>query len=164
MTAPAKEDTDRIVEAVIYLYTESRRVTKEVARSLGMTGPQVTAIKLLEGFGDLSLSALSERMSAKNSTITGLVDRLERDGMVTRARSTEDRRVTLIRLTPAGRKLAGQIPVTSMEMFARALCSLDARERDQLRGLLRKLTDHIRKDVEQLDVDNATPTRESHGI
>ena len=75
-TSGPKEDIDRIVEAIIYLYTESRRVTKEVARAHGLTGPQVTAIKLLEGFGDLSLSALSERMSAKNSTITGLVDRL----------------------------------------------------------------------------------------
>jgi len=156
-----KEDIDRIVEAIIYLYTESRRVTKDVARAHGLTGPQVTAIKLLEGVGDLSLSALSERMSAKNSTITGLVDRLERDGLVQRARSESDRRVTVVRLTPEARRLAARIPVTSMEIFASALRSLDEQERDQLRRLLRKLTNRVEQDVERLE--GAERARESHG-
>lgn len=159
--ADPKRDVDRIVEAIIYLYTESRRVTKDVARAHGLTGPQVTAIKLLEGVGDLSLSALSERMSAKNSTITGLVDRLERDGLVQRTRSQADRRVTVVRLTPKARRLAEQIPVTSMEIFASALRSLGREERDQLRKLLRKLTDRVQQDVERLD--SAEPARESHG-
>lgn len=164
MNAPAreeKEDVDRIVEAVIYLYTESRRATEEVARALGMTGPQITAIKLLERFGDLSLSALSERMSAKNSTITGLVDRLEREGLVQRVRSTEDRRVTLIRLTGAGRGLAAEVPVTSMELFAGALHSLEPEERDQLGRLLRKMTDHVQRNVEKIQ-DRRTE-KASHG-
>lgn len=161
MSRAAKQDVDRIVEAIIYLYAESRRATKEVARSLGMTGPQITAIKLLEGFGDLSLSALSERMSAKNSTITGLVDRLEREGLVQRVRSTEDRRVTLIRLTDAGRRLAAEIPVTSMELFAGALRSLDADERKQLTRLLRKLTDHVQTNVER--IENARTEKLGHG-
>ena len=152
-----KGDIDRIVEAVLYLYTESRRVTKEVARVHGLTGPQVTAIKLLEGFGDLSLSALSERMSAKNSTITGLVDRLEREGLVERVRSASDRRVTLIRLMDRGRELAAQIPITSMEIFANALRGLHAAERDELRRILRKLTDRVEKEVERIE------SRESHG-
>lgn len=159
--AGAKEDTDRIVEAVIYLYTESRRITKDLARAYGMTGPQVTALKLLEGFGDLSLSALSEQMSAKNSTITGLVDRLEREALVVRGRSPTDRRVTLIRLSDKGRSLAAEIPVTAMEIFANALRSLDTEERDQLRRLLRKLTDRVQKDVER--IAGAQPREESHG-
>lgn len=142
-----KEDTDRIVEAFVYLYAETRRATKEVARHHGLTGPQVSAIKMLEAFGDLSLSALSDRMSAKNSTITGVVDRMERNELVRRARSEEDRRVVLIRLTDKGRALAAAIPVASLEIFATALGSLPDDDRAALRRILRSLSDAVRIEV-----------------
>lgn len=144
---PAKGDVDRILETIVYLYTEGRRATKEVARHLGLTGPQVTAVKMLEAFGDLSLSALSEHMSAHNSTITGLVDRMEKGALVERVRSTEDRRVVLIRLTDHGREIARSVPVTSMEVFAKALAALDPGDREALRRILRKLSDEVREEV-----------------
>ncbi|MFW6050519.1 MAG: MarR family winged helix-turn-helix transcriptional regulator [Myxococcota bacterium] len=146
-TRTAPRDVDRILEAAVYLYTEGRRATKEVARHLGLTGPQVTAIKMLEGFGDLSLSALSEHMSAHNSTITGVVDRMVKGGLVERVRSTEDRRVVLIRLTPKGREIARSVPVTSMQVFAAALASLSDDEKASLRRILRKLSDRVREEV-----------------
>lgn len=143
-----KKDIDRIVEAILYLYTEGRRVTKEIARHYGLTGPQVTAVKMLEGLGDLSLSALSARMSAKNSTVTGIVDRMERDGLVQRVRSETDRRVILIRLTKKGAALAAKIPLESMQIFTTALASLSEPEREQLMTLLLKVTDQVAKEVE----------------
>ena len=143
-----QKDTDRIVEAILYLYTEGRRVTKEIARHYGLTGPQVTAVKMLESLGDLSLSALSERMSAKNSTVTGIVDRMERDGLVQRIRSETDRRVVLIRLTEDGAALAKKIPLESMQIFTAALASLTKDERAQLTKLLLKVTDRVAKEVE----------------
>ena len=97
-----KPEVDPILEAIIYLYTESRRVTKELARRAELTGPQLTVLKVLESVGDLSLSELSERIRAQNSTVTGIIDRMEREGLVVRARSTEDRRVVHIRLTEKG--------------------------------------------------------------
>ena len=144
---PDKPDIDRIVEALVYLYTEGRRLTKEIARQHGLTGPQVTAIKMLEAFGDLSLTELSARMKAKNSTLTGIIDRMQRDGLVERARSDEDRRVVLIRLTPRGRDLAAAVPVASMEIFSHALQSLTNEERATLRKLLRKVSDAVRTEV-----------------
>jgi DNA-binding MarR family transcriptional regulator len=136
-------DVDRILETLVYLYTESRRVTKEVARQHGLTGPQVTAIKVLENFGALSLTDLSARMSATNSTMTGIADRMERDGLVERIRSETDRRVVQIALTEKGRALAAQSPVASMALFADALRSLDERDRRDLTRILRRLTDKV---------------------
>lgn len=136
-------DVDRILETLVYLYTESRRVTKERARHFGITGPQVTAIKVLESFGELSLTDLSARMSATNSTVTGIADRMERDGLVERVRSETDRRVIRIRLTDKGRELASQIPIASMALFADALRSLDEKDRRDLTRILRKLTDKV---------------------
>ncbi len=142
-------DVDRILEALVYLYTESRRVTKDVARQHGLTGPQVTALKILEELGTLSLSELSARMSAKNSTITGIVDRMERDGLVKRERSESDRRVVHLRATARGRAIAASVPVTAMEIFSAALRALPARDRRELMRILSSLAEHVREDVER---------------
>ena len=73
---------DRILESMVYLYSESRRVTRAVAEQYGLTGSQLLVLKMLEPRGQLSLSELSERIRAKNSTVTGIIDRMERDGLV----------------------------------------------------------------------------------
>jgi len=142
VSAPPQEPRDRpeldsIVETIIYLYTESRRLTKDMASGYGLTGPQLTILKLLESFQDLSLSTLSERIRAQNSTVTGIVDRMEREGLVRRERSKTDRRVVHLRLSEKGAKLAREIQVEPMEIFRGALLSLSPSD---LRDLLRILT------------------------
>lgn len=142
-----KSDVDEVLEAIIYLYTESRRITKELARRAELTGPQLTVMKMLEQIGDLSLSELSERIRAQNSTVTGIIDRMEREGLVTRERSKEDRRVVYIRLTAKGRKIAEEIPVEPMEIFRGALSALTAAETRELVKILGKVARKVRATV-----------------
>ena len=146
-----KSDVDQVLEAIIYLYTESRRLTKELARRAQLTGPQLTVIKMLETVGDLSLSDLSDRIRAQNSTVTGIIDRMEREGLVTRARSTEDRRVVHIKLTEKGEALARDIPVEPTEIFRSALSGLSVTEVRELLKVLTKLARRVqaivRRDV-----------------
>lgn len=140
-------EIDRIVETILYLYAESRRVTKHVARGMGLTGPQISALKILEAVGELSLSELSERMSARNSTITGIVDRMERDGLVVRERSQSDRRVVKLRATERGLAIARGVPVTAMELFAGALKALSPHDRAELRRILSVVAENVRAEI-----------------
>jgi MarR family transcriptional regulator, organic hydroperoxide resistance regulator len=142
-----KSDVDQVLEAIIYLYTESRRLTKELARRADLTGPQLTVVKMLEQIGDLSLSELSERIRAQNSTVTGIIDRMERENLVTRERSKEDRRVVYIKLTAKGRRLAEEIPIEPMEIFRGALESLSASEVRDLVKILGKVARRVRQIV-----------------
>ncbi len=151
----AKAELDAIVETIVYLYTESRRLTKQAAREVGLTGPQLTVIKLLDTFGDLSLSTLSERIRAQNSTVTGIIDRMEREGLVLRERSTSDRRVVYIRLTPKGRQLSKDVEVQPMEIFRDVLATLS---RDDMKDLLRILS-KLQKRVRGLVKDRETEGR-----
>jgi DNA-binding MarR family transcriptional regulator len=144
-----KPEIDSILEAILYLYTESRRVTKELARQVDLTGPQLTVLKMLEGLGDLSLSELSERIRAQNSTVTGIIDRMEREALVTRTRSTEDRRVVKIRLTDKGSKIARAIAVEPMEIFRGALDSLSAGETRELLKILTKIAKRVQSIVKR---------------
>ena len=142
-----RTEVDSIVETIIYLYTESRRLTKGMASQFGLTGPQLTVIKLLETFDNLSLSSLSERIRAQNSTVTGIIDRMEREGLVRRERSTTDRRVVHIRLSDKGQKLARQIQVEPMEIFRGALGSLTPGDLKDLLRIMNKLQRYVRTRV-----------------
>ena len=164
MTPPVstdlKSDVDQVLEAIIYLYTESRRITKELARRADLTGPQLTVVKLLEQIGGLSLSELSEKIRAQNSTVTGIIDRMEREGLVLRERSKEDRRVVYIKLTPKGRELAQEIPVEPMEIFKGALESLSQQEVRDLMRISTKLARRVRQIVRR-DMGEAAKGEES---
>jgi DNA-binding MarR family transcriptional regulator len=144
-----KPEIDSILEAMLYLYTESRRLTKELARQVDLTGPQLTVLKMLEGVGDLSLSELSERIRAQNSTVTGIIDRMERENLVVRARSTEDRRVVKIRLTDKGAKIARGIAVEPMLILRDALDSLSVAETRELLKILTKIARRVQAIVKR---------------
>jgi MarR family transcriptional regulator, organic hydroperoxide resistance regulator len=144
-----KSDVDQVLEAILYLYTESRRITKELAKRADLTGPQLTVVKLLEAFGDLSLSELSDKIRAQNSTVTGIIDRMERESLVTRERSKEDRRVVYIKLTPKGHALAREIPVEPMEVFKSALETLSQQEMKDLLRIMTKVAKRVRHIVDK---------------
>jgi MarR family transcriptional regulator, organic hydroperoxide resistance regulator len=138
-----KAALDRIVETVVYLQAESRRLAKEQATKHGVTATQLNALKLLQNVGDLSLSDLSKRMSATNSAVTGLVDRMVEAKLVAREQSAEDRRVWKIRLTPEGRAMAKKVDVAPWDILKDAVSALPAAELEQLLKTLSKLADHI---------------------
>jgi DNA-binding MarR family transcriptional regulator len=150
MTRPSfKEDLDRIVEGIIYLVTESRRLSKDEASQYGVTPTQLSVLKLLHEIGDLSLGTLSRQIRAHNSTVTGIVDRMEAAGLVERARSEEDRRVWIIRLTTQGKKVADRAKVSPWEILKGALASLSAADQERLTNILSKLVTHVTSQVEE---------------
>jgi len=143
-----QRDMDAIAETLLYLYTESRRITKGLAGQYGLTGPQLAVIKMLEPVGRLSLSELSEKIRARNSTVTGIIDRMEREGLVTRVRSKSDRRVVHIQLSQKGQELAANIPVEPVHIFRQALSELSAEEARVLLTILKRLVERVRKLVD----------------
>ena len=148
--ATDSEDLDAIVEVIVYLYTESRRVTKGLAGRYGLTGPQLAVIKMLEPVGKLSLSELSLKIRARNSTVTGIIDRMEREGLVKRRRSAADRRVVNIVLTDAGKKLASEISVEPVQIFRRVLSELSEGDAKELSRILTLLARRVRDLAEEL--------------
>jgi DNA-binding MarR family transcriptional regulator len=147
--APPKSDSkpnlDAILDAMIYLYAESRRVTRAIAEEHGLTGSQLWVLKMIEPVQRLSLSELSERIRAKNSTVTGIIDRMERDGLVARKRSDDDRRVVHIELTSKGKSLASDVRAPPTYLFRSLLESLPERDAAELERIMIKLAKRVRE-------------------
>ena len=74
-------------------------------RNFSVTLPQFDVLSELERAGkQLTMSELSRELMVSNGNVTGVIDRLEKSGFVTRTRAEHDRRIQYIRLTPTGRK------------------------------------------------------------
>jgi DNA-binding MarR family transcriptional regulator len=80
----------------------------ELLRPLGLTFPRYETLMLLvfSGRGALPVGKMGERLQVHRTSMTHMADRLEEAGLVTRVSHAQDRRSTLIAITPAGRELA----------------------------------------------------------
>ncbi len=153
-TARPAAHLDLIVETMIYLESESRRLAREACQRIGITATQLNVLKLLEEIGELSLSELSRRLAAQNSAVTGIVDRMVQAGLVSREQSAEDRRVWRIRATARGQGIAAGTQVQPWELLRSALAALDGREKEQLVGILQKVAAHVARQVDKAEQRN----------
>jgi MarR family transcriptional regulator, organic hydroperoxide resistance regulator len=104
----------------------------------GLTPSQFEILTVLSEEGAIPLNRLGERLCCACSNVTGIVDRLERDGVVKRERSQEDRRVILLDLTDKGREMWKSVPRGGCcGMMLDSV--LDANEQSELQRILEKL-------------------------
>lgn len=122
---PANEDVIKdIVKSIRRLVRAEYLDSQKMSKQFGLTGPQSLVLRLLINKGALSSADLSRQMYVTPSNITGIIDRLEKKGLVERIRKQEDRRVALITLTQSGQKLAKTIPDPIEKKFANQLADL----------------------------------------
>jgi DNA-binding MarR family transcriptional regulator len=73
-------------------------------RPLNLTGPQGMILGTLCRNGEMKISDLSTEVGLSNSTVSGIIDRLEKQGLAERKRSEEDRRVVYVDASPKFKK------------------------------------------------------------
>lgn len=89
-------------------YAVSRYITglyKPYLDEISLTYPQYLVMTILWEKGGMNISKIGEFLHLDNGTLTPLLKRMEKNGLLIRTRSTEDERVVLITLTESGMKL-----------------------------------------------------------
>jgi len=137
------EEIFQFIDTFNLWMSETRRYSSELLSRYRITTPQLTVLRLLKTTGDLRLSDLSVKINLTNSTVTGIIDRLERAGLVSRQRSTDDRRVILVKITAKGRETADLVPAPHLEIIRNAFFALPEEDRAELFRLLRKFHESI---------------------
>jgi DNA-binding MarR family transcriptional regulator len=87
----------------------------------------------------LKMNELSRHLMVTGGNVTGIVDPLEKAGLVERADDPVDRRAWRVRLTRAGRKAFAEMARTHEEWIVELLAGLSRREHDEIHKLLGKL-------------------------
>ena len=103
-TAP-RDSIRRLYEALRHASAAERRLSGLSPGPGDLTYPQVRALAALARSDQLTAGELARSAELKPATVTTLLDQLEDAGVVRRARSTKDRRVSMVSLTDAGREL-----------------------------------------------------------
>jgi len=89
-----------------------------------ITAPQMICMYALVKSGPITQSKLAKQVSMGISTINGIIDRLEKKGLVIRQRDTQDRRKVFITVTDAGKEITKAAPALLQDRFAEALRNL----------------------------------------
>jgi DNA-binding MarR family transcriptional regulator len=108
-------------------------------REYGLTPSQYNVLRILRGEGKpLPILEVADRMLAVVPGITGLIDRLESMGLLARQRSTEDRRVVFVAITPRGLDRLGKLDGPEAALHKRLIGHLSPAELRELSRLLEK--------------------------
>jgi DNA-binding MarR family transcriptional regulator len=114
-----------IVESIRRLVRAEYLDSQKMSKQYGLTGPQSLVLRLLIKKGALSSADLSRQMYVTPSNVTGIIDRLEKKGLVERIRKEGDRRVALITLTRSGHEMGKTIPDPIEKKFVKQLADLE---------------------------------------
>jgi DNA-binding MarR family transcriptional regulator len=124
------------------LITASRALVAIAAKSLArvedqVTLPQYRALVVLAGRGELRPIDLADTLDVSPSTATRMCDRLVRKELVERVHSDSDRREVVLRLSPDGRALVGEVTSQRRRDLRRVVGKITAADQDQLIDALR---------------------------
>lgn len=109
-----------------------------------LTPPQFAALAFLWKKDGLSQIQLGAAMEMDRTTTSGVIDRLEKQGLVSRRHHPEDRRVFKIYLTEAGNELEHTLSPLSVEANAELTSNLSQKEKESLLDLLKKIRGELK--------------------
>jgi len=112
------------------------------SESSEITVMQFYVLSALAEQPDLSLGELAEMLYTGSSTISGVVDRLVKAGLVTRERSANDRRILFTRLTPLGRDKKKEMKKKFLDRLS-GIADLQDEKIDQLLMIHQEILDRI---------------------
>jgi DNA-binding MarR family transcriptional regulator len=148
-TLPLPDESVDIVNGLRRIARAIEMYSQEVYKSFGLTGPQLWALKTLSRRGPLTTTDLATALAVQPSTLSLLVDRLEKRGFVRRHRPRADRRFVEIALTTEGAALAAQAPEPAQGRLLHGLRNLSTRELRTIRASI----DQLVKMMEASDVE-----------
>ncbi|GAB6932962.1 MarR family winged helix-turn-helix transcriptional regulator [Calditerricola satsumensis] len=139
------EDVYEIERLLRHMSCIVKQKGREILNHFPITPPQFDALLWLDECGDLTISELSNRMYLACSTITDLVDRMEKNGLVERVRDQSDRRVVRIRLLDKGRQIIQEVLKRRREYLAEVLAHVPPDDVREIRRALTRLNETMEK-------------------
>lgn len=122
------------------------RLNRALAAELGLSVAKFDALAQLDRFRDgLSLGQLSRNLRVTGGNVSGLVQRLSADGLITREMSSEDRRSFVVRLTPKGASVFEAARRVHQRELDGCFSGAPAEALDTALGALNALSSHMHR-------------------
>lgn len=116
---------------------------RQLAAATGLTPSQLLVLQEISDRGEVTPTELSAALQFGQATITNIVDRLESGGLVTRARSEQDKRRVFLGITDAGQRTVDQAPSLVQTRFSKRYAALPEWEQAMILAGLSRLADML---------------------
>lgn len=136
-------DIEKHLRKVDYII---RKKGREILLDFNITVPQFTALQILIYNSTMTIGELSQRMDLACSTITDLIDRMEKSGLVVRKRDEKDKRVFKIEVLPNGHEILEQVLKKRVEYLSGKLVDFSHEDKLNLNTGLKSLYDAVKED------------------
>jgi len=113
--------------------------SRRLARKYELTGPQLVCLRHIQREAITTPSALARAIHLSQGTVTGILDRLEARGLVSRERSRHDKRRVLLQLTASGEELVASAPSPLHEQLSTRLAVLPEGEQATIDWILHRV-------------------------
>jgi DNA-binding MarR family transcriptional regulator len=133
--------TRAVLDSIRRIVRALRESSRKTERSVGLGAAQLFVLQRLAGAPPLSINELAERTLTHQSSVSVVVSRLVRGGLVARTRAAADGRRVEITLTAAGRALLERAPAAAQDRLIGALGLLGVAARKDLAGHLGRLVE-----------------------
>lgn len=130
-----------IISTIFKLDNMLRRMGNRIAGVLGATQQQWAVLDILNNSGPtgIPLSELGKHLDVTKGNITGLIDRMERDGLAKRKDDPKDRRVIRAVVTAKGKKVLRDIQPVKNQWGDRLFHGFNVKDKKELNNLLKRL-------------------------
>ena len=148
MGATAAQPAEHAHRSLLRAFGSLKKAMEPYFARFGISRPQWAVLIVLhrveqEGGGGMRLRDLGERLFIQPPSVTGVVDRLEREGLVARSRVEDDLRVRRVRLTDEGRAVIERVLAVHAGEIQALMSGLTAPQQATLARLLDQLDAHL---------------------
>jgi len=113
--------------------------SRALVKRVGLTGPQLVVLKTLYQQGEVSVGELSKVVSLRQATVTGILERLGKRGLISRRRSDQDRRRVLVLTTEKADRLLKKAPSLLQDSFIEQFNNLNDWEQSMIQCALQRI-------------------------
>jgi DNA-binding MarR family transcriptional regulator len=148
-------ESNALAESIVHRYLTliryQRYMSDLIRRTTDISGRQLGVLRYLVQNGPRTVGQISQYLYVRDATTSCLLDRMERDGFVTRHRSSEDNRKVYIELTDLGREVLAHAPTGTAGLMRARLPDIPVEDLQAIDQALKRLSDIAGVDESVLD-------------
>ena len=135
----AANQEDQVLISLRQIIRATDLYSRQLNKMFGLTAPQLLVLQSIQDLGAVSISKLSSEVTLSQATVTTIIDRLERRGLVARHRSNQDRRVVHATLTEDGESTVNKAPTLLQDTFRTQFNALEDWEKSMIVAALQRV-------------------------
>ncbi|MEJ2042930.1 MAG: MarR family transcriptional regulator [Reinekea sp.] len=143
------EKIDEVLVALRRVIRATDLHSKHLAKTTGLTAPQILLLQTIRDHGHSTIGEIASRMNLSQATVTTIIDRLEKRGLLARERSVSDKRKVHALLSEQGMTMLKDAPPPLQDQFKRKFNNLQEWEQTMIIAALQRVAQMM--DAEDID-------------